>query len=315
MTSRPRATIVEVGPRDGFQMERVFIPTSLKVATIDALAAAGLRKIEATSFVNPRVIPQMADAAEVMRRITRHPGTAYIALVPNARGAERAVASGVDGVKLVICVTETYNRRNVGLSVNESVRELADIVGVAGRTPVEVVIALAFGCPLEGPVSEDAVVRLVGRVAALGIRDISIADSAGLAHPLQVAAMMRRLQRSFDGVSWSLHLHDTRGLGLANVLAALDEGITIFDASIGGLGGCPVVPGAAGNIATEDLAQLLATLDRDTGVDIDAVCEAARAVEAFLGRPLRSRVLRAGTIARALSGSSAPATGSAGGGH
>ena len=307
MTSGGRATIVEVGPRDGFQMERAFIPTDLKVATVDALSHAGLTKIEVTSFVNPRVIPQMADAADVLARITRRPGTSYIALVPNAKGAERALAAGVDGVKQVICVTETYNRRNVGLSVDESLRHLSDILAVARPTPVEAVVALAFGCPLEGEVPVDAVVRLVGRIVALGVREVSIADSVGLAAPTQVAAMMRRLQGEFPGVAWSLHLHDTRGLGLANVLAAPAEAVTVFDSSVGGLGGCRVVPGATGNIATEDLAQLLATLELATGVDIDAVRTATRRVEAFLGRRLPSRVLAAGTIAEALAGPRAPA--------
>lgn len=298
MTAR-RVTVVEVGPRDGFQMEGTFIPTDLKVATIDALTAAGLPKIEATSFVNPKVIPQMADASEVMARIGRRPSTAYIALVPNARGAERAIAARVDAVKQVICVTETYNRRNVGMSVDESVDNLRGILSVAGATPVEVVIALAFGCPLEGRVPEDAVVRLAARVIDLGVRDVSVADSVGLAHPLQVAHLMARLAREFSAVSWSLHLHDTRGLGLANVLAALDEGVTTFDASIGGLGGCPVVPGATGNIATEDLVHMLEAMGHATGIDIEGVMAATRPVQAFLGRTLPSRVLAAGTTARA----------------
>jgi hydroxymethylglutaryl-CoA lyase len=234
-----------------------------------------------------------------MARIGRRPSTAYIALVPNARGAERAIAARVDAVKQVICVTETYNRRNVGMSVDESVDNLRGILSVAGATPVEVVIALAFGCPLEGRVPEDAVVRLAARVIDLGVRDVSVADSVGLAHPLQVAHLMARLAREFSAVSWSLHLHDTRGLGLANVLAALDEGVTTFDASIGGLGGCPVVPGATGNIATEDLVHMLEAMGHATGIDIEGVMAATRPVQAFLGRTLPSRVLAAGTTARA----------------
>jgi hydroxymethylglutaryl-CoA lyase len=300
--------VVEVGPRDGFQMERTFIPTDLKVATIDGIAAAGVRKIEATSFVNPKVIPQMADATEVMARITRVPGVVYTALVPNVRGAEQAVASRVDAVRQVICVTETYNRRNVGMSVEQSVENLKSICAVAGRTPVELVIALAFGCPLEGAVEEDAVVRLAGRAVDLGIREISVADSVGLAHPVHVDRMMRRLQREFAGIRWSLHLHDTRGLGLANVLAGLDEGVTTFDASIGGLGGCPVVPGATGNIATEDLVNMLDSMGRPTGIDLAALMTATRGVQAFLGRPLPSRVLAAGTTAAAFARAAAAGT-------
>lgn len=293
------ATIVEVGPRDGFQMERRFIPTDLKVATIDALSAAGLRKIEVTSFVHPKVIPQMADAAEVLAHITRNSSTSYIALVPNVRGADRAAHAGVDGVKQVICVTETYNLRNVGMSVDASVVNLAAIVRSVAPLPVELVIALAFGCPLEGPVPEDAVVRLAARAIDLGVRAVSVADSVGLAHPLQVGHMMRRLQDAFPAIAWSLHLHDTRGLGLAIVLAALDEGVATFDASLGGLGGCPVVPGATGNIATEDLAHMLEAMGIATGIDLDGVIGATRGIETFLGRSLPSRVLNAGTTAGA----------------
>ncbi len=293
------ATLVEVGPRDGFQMERAFVPTDLKVATIEAVAAAGVRKIEATSFVNPKVIPQMADAAEVMRRVTRRPGVVYTALVPNMRGAERAIESKADAVRQVICVTETYNRRNVGLSVEESVDALRQIVAAAGATPVELVIALAFGCPLEGPVEPDAVVRLAGRAVDVGIREISIADSVGVAGPLQIGKMMRRLQATFSGIGWSLHLHDTRGLGLANVLAGLSEGISAFDASIGGLGGCPVVPGATGNIATEDVAHMLEGMGIETGIDVEALLAATGEVQRFLGRALPGRVLAAGTTASA----------------
>jgi hydroxymethylglutaryl-CoA lyase len=291
--SRPdHVTIVEVGPRDGFQIEPAFIPTDLKIATIDAIAAAGVRKIEATSFVNPKVIPQMRDAAEVMRAIRRQPGTTVTALVPNVRGAELAVAAGVDAVRQVICVSETYNRRNVGMSVAQSLESLAAIRRAAGATPVELVVALAFGCPLEGRVEPDAVVTLVGRAVEMGIREISIADSIGLAGPADVGAMMRRLQREFDGIAWSLHLHDTRGLGLANVLAGLDEGISTFDASIGGLGGCPVFPGATGNIATEDLVHMLDGMGIATGVDLAALVQATRLLQEHLGRELPARLLK-----------------------
>jgi hydroxymethylglutaryl-CoA lyase len=300
MTSLPSSVkVVEVGPRDGFQMESVFIPTDLKVRTIERVVEAGVRKLEAVSFVSPKVVPQMRDAAEVMARITRRPDVTYVALVLNLRGAERALAAGADALKLVICASETYNLRNAGMSIARSIDTLRDIRAAAGGVPVEVVIALAFGCPLEGPVSPEAVVRLAGEVVELGVRDVSLADSVGLAHPGQVAALMRRLQRTWPEVGWSLHLHDTRGLGLANVLAGLDEGVCTFDASIGGLGGCPVVPGATGNIATEDLVHMLDLMGIDTGIDVERLMEATRAVQAFLGRPLPSRVLSAGTTAAA----------------
>jgi hydroxymethylglutaryl-CoA lyase len=295
----PEVRIVEVGPRDGFQMERAFIPTALKVSTVDAITAAGAAKLEVTSFVSPKVIPQMADAAEVMAAVVRRPGVTHVALVPNTQGARRAIAAGADVVKQVICVTETYNRRNVGLSVMQSMATLTDIVAAAGdRATVEVVVALAFGCPLEGVVTEDRVMSFVDELVASGIREISIADSVGVAHPRQVASMMRRLQHAYPDRTFSLHLHDTRGLGLVNVLAAMGEGIRIFDASIGGLGGCPVVPGASGNIATEDLVNLCEEMGVTTGIDLDRLIEATRPVQAFLGRQLPSRVLAAGTRAR-----------------
>jgi hydroxymethylglutaryl-CoA lyase len=295
----PSVKVVEVGPRDGFQMESVFIPTDLKVRTIERVVEAGVQKLEAVSFVSPKVVPQMRDAAEVMARLTRRPGVTYVALVLNLRGAERALAAGADALKLVICASETYNRRNAGMSIAASLETLREIRAASGTVPVEVVIALAFGCPLEGPVPEEAVVRLAGKVVELGVRDVSVADSVGLAHPGQVGALMRRLQREWPEVGWSLHLHDTRGLGLANVLAGLEEGVSTFDASIGGLGGCPVVPGATGNIATEDLVHMLDLMGIETGIDVERLMEATRAVQDFLGRPLPSRVLAAGTTAAA----------------
>lgn len=307
-TAAPAVRIVEVGPRDGFQMERTFIPTPLKIATVDAIMAAGIAKLEVTSFVSPKVIPQMADAADVMAGMTRQPGVTTVALVPNLTGAERAAAAGVDVVKQVICATETYNRRNVGLSVDESVATLRATVGsVAGRATPEAVVALSFGCPLEGIVTEDTVVRLVARVVEAGVAEVSIADSIGVAHPRQVASLLRQLQREFPGTTFSLHLHDTRGLGLVNVLAGYGEGIRIFDASIGGLGGCPVVPGATGNIATEDVVHMFEEMGITTGIDLERVMDATRSVQSFLGRALPGRVLSAGTRARALSAAAARA--------
>jgi hydroxymethylglutaryl-CoA lyase len=284
-------------------MERVFIPTALKVSTIDAIVAAGVRKLEVTSFVSPKVIPQMADAAEVMAGMKASTGLVRVALVPNTKGAERAVAAGADVVKQVICITETYNQRNVVMSEADSLAALRDIQrAVSGRAVVEVVVALAFGCPLEGAVSEDRVVQFVATLAEAGIQEISIADSIGVAHPRQVASMMRRLQREYPDRRFSLHLHDTRGLGLVNVLAALGEGIRIFDASIGGLGGCPVVPGATGNVATEDLVNLCEEMGLSTGIDVERLMDATRPIQAFLGRALPSRVLTSGTRSRAYTG-------------
>lgn len=289
--------IVEVGPRDGFQMEGRFIPTELKVETIDRLAAAGIRDVEAVSFVHPRVIPQMADAAEVMARIERRPGVRYLALVPNLKGAERALEAGADGLRLVVCVTETYNRNNVGLSVAESVELFSDVVRLAepAGVPTSVVLAVAFGCPFEGEVPEDRVLELAREFLDRGSAELGIADSAGLAHPLQVRRLLGRIGGAFPDVRKWLHLHDTRGFGIANAVAAMEQGIDTFDTSLGGLGGCPIMRGASGNVATEEMIYLCREMGIETGVDLDAVRYASRAMERFLERDLPSRVLAAGT--------------------
>jgi hydroxymethylglutaryl-CoA lyase len=289
-------TVVEVGPRDGFQMEKTFLPTDLKVEVIDLLAGAGIRKIEATSFVNPKVVPQMADAGEVMARIARVPGVVFSVLVPNVKGAERAALAKADGIRLVVCATENYNRRNVGMSVAESMATIPPIVTAAGPAPVEVVIGLSFGCPFEGAVPEDRVVGLARESAGMGIREVSVADSIGIANPAQVRRLVERLQSELPSdVHLSLHIHDTRGLGLANALAAMEAGIDTFDSGLGGLGGCPIFPGATGNIATEDLVNMCEEMGIDTGVDLGPVREASRKVQQFLSRPLPSRVLAVGT--------------------
>ena len=297
MATPIKANIVEVGPRDGFQMEKAFIPTETKVAVINALARTGLTKIETTSFVHPRVVPQMKDAREVMQKIERVPGVTYTALVPNTRGAERALEAGVDGINFVVCASETYNQRNAGMSIEEGVNNCREIValGKAASVPVEAVIGVAFGCPLEGEVPEDSVFQLAANLANLEVDGLSLADSLGLGNPAQFRRMTRRAKTEFPEMKLSLHIHNTRGLGLANVLAALEEGIDTFDAALGGLGGCPVVPNATGNIATEDLAYMLGEMGIETGVDIEAVRGASRIVQDFLGRPLPSYILSAGT--------------------
>jgi len=297
MAVPPKVSVIEVGPRDGFQMETVFIATAIKVAIINAVAAAGVTKIETTSFVSPKAIPQMKDAAEVMQRIDRRPGVAYTALVPNVAGAQLAVQAQVSGMRVVVCATESYNQRNVRMSVAESLEACGEIlkVGAASNTPVEVAIGLAFGCPLEGHVPVNKVEQLTRQLTQMGFREISIADSVGLANPAQVRRLMGRLRETFPEVHFSLHLHNTRGLGLANAVAALEEGIDAFDASIGGLGGCPVVPGGSGNIASEDLAHMLSEMGIETGVNIEGVMVASRIAEDFLKRSLPSYVLAAGT--------------------
>ncbi len=297
MTYPAHVTIVEVGPRDGFQVEPVFIPTEFKIEVVNAVARAGVAKIETSSFVSPRFVPQLADAAEVFAGLDRRPNTRYTALVPNLKGAERALEAGADGVRLVVTSTETYNRKNVGMSVDESLAVCRRILEWVEGEPmaVEAVIALAFGCPFEGPVGEDRVAELAHRFVDMGVRELSIADSVGLGNPNRVAATMTRLRTELPEIAFSLHLHDTRGLGLANVVAALQVGIDTFDASIGGLGGCPVFPNGAGNIATEDLANLCEEMGISTGIDIEAVQAISGKMQAFLQRQLPSRVLLAGT--------------------
>ncbi|MEE4271702.1 MAG: hydroxymethylglutaryl-CoA lyase [Thermoanaerobaculales bacterium] len=297
MNTQDRVTIVEVGPRDGFQVEPEFIPTEIKIEVVNAIARAGVPKIETSSFVHPKAVPQLADAAEVFAGIDRQPGTRYSALVPNLRGVERALEVGADAVRLVVTSTETYNRKNVGMSVDESLAVCRQILSRVDGEPitVEAVIALAFGCPFEGPVSPDRVSELAHRFVDMGVRELSVADSVGLGNPKTVGATMARLQQELPGIAFSLHLHDTRGLGLANVVAALGVGVDTFDASIGGLGGCPIFPDGAGNIATEDLANLCAEMGISTGIDIAAVQAVSRRMQKLLGRRLPSRVLLAGT--------------------
>lgn len=291
------AHIVEVGPRDGFQMESAFIPTELKIEVINLLSAAGIRKVEATSFVSPRVIPQMRDAEEVMRGIQRLPGTQYTALVPNTKGAKRAISAGASGLRIVICLSETYNRRNVGCSVSDSVANSQEVFELAKAHDVvgEAILALAFGCPLEGPIADSKVIDVAGELIGMGFRELSIADSIGVANPRGVKRLLRKLTEEFPKVRYSLHLHDTRGLALANVLAALEEGIDTFDSAFGGLGGCPVVAGGSGNVATEDLVNMLEEMDIRTGIDLDRVMSASRRLQGFLSHPFPSRILACGT--------------------
>ena len=292
-----RVRLVEVGPRDGFQMESRFLPTELKIATIERLVGAGVREIEATSFVHPGVVPQMADAENVLAGLERRPGVAYLALVPNLRGAERALAAGVDGLRQVIVVTERYNQRNVGLSVDESVRIFGEVArrSEADGLEANAVLGAAFGCPLEGEVPLARVVEVARRCVELGSRQIGLADSAGLGNPLQVRRLVTEVREALPDVPLWLHLHDTRGLGLANALAGLEMGIDRFDTALGGLGGCPVIAGASGNIATEEMIYLCQEMGLSTDLDLSGIREASRAVESFLERELPSRVLRAGT--------------------
>ncbi len=293
-----KITVVEVGPRDGFQMEKQFIPTGTKVAIINRIARSGISKIEATSFVNPAVIPQTRDAAEVLRSIDRVPGTCYMALVPNLKGAQNAVAARVDIVKIVLSVTESSNLRNINMPVKESLRQSEQILRLADESGIaaEAVVSLAFGCPYEGAIADAAITGLVASLTRMGFREISIADTIGAANPASVRHISSMLLEQFPQVHFSLHFHNTRGLGLANILAAMDAGIDQFDASIGGLGGCPIVQGGTGNVTTEDLVNMLDEMGIECGVSLDAILEAASMAQSFLNRPLSSYLLSAGNV-------------------
>jgi hydroxymethylglutaryl-CoA lyase len=293
-------TIVEVGPRDGLQNEAAGIPTAAKIAFVDRLSTAGLPVIEVTAFVSPRWVPQMADAAEVMRGITRQPGTRYAALVPNRTGLERALEAGVDDVAVFAAASETFSRRNINTSIAESIGIYADVAegALAAGRRVRAYLSTAFGCPFEGAVPVARVVDLTLRLLDLGAFEVAVSDTIGVAHPGQVRAVVAALTAEIPVERLALHFHDTRGMAAANVLAAFDLGVRTFDGSSGGLGGCPYAPGASGNVATEDLVYLLHGLGAETGVNLDSLAAAAGPLQGTIGHPLPSRYLQAFDAAR-----------------
>jgi len=287
----------EVVTRDGFQIEPEFIATDAKVALIDALSLCGYAKIEATSFVSPKAIPMLRDSEEVMGRITRAPGVDYTVLVPNLRGAERALESKADELNLVMSTSETHNRANLRMGREQSFAALAEVVRhVDGRTPINVSLSTAFGCPMEGDVPEAEVVQFAERFAGLGVRGLTICDTTGMAHPAQVARMVETLQQRLRGVQLTLHFHNTRGMGLANVLAAVQGDIVRFDGSLGGLGGCPYAPGASGNICSEDAVHMLHAMGYDTGMDLPRLLSVARGLPDIVGHDVPGQVAKAGLI-------------------
>jgi hydroxymethylglutaryl-CoA lyase len=292
---KEKVRVTEVGTRDGFQAEHAFIPTDAKAEIIDALVATGLRHIEATSFVSPKAVPQLADAHEVLARLKRRSEAHVSALVPNARGAERALAAGVDEVVLFVSASETHNRANLNASIDGSLANVREVVQViAGRTAIRGAVACAFGCPFEGEVPVDAALRVVDAYAELGIDRLNLGDTTGMATPITVTKLVRAIADRFPSMQTALHFHNTRGVGLANVVVGLELGIREFESSIAGLGGCPFAPGATGNICTEDLVYLLEESGYDTGVDLEALIEVAKRVEALIGRPLPGQVMKAG---------------------
>jgi hydroxymethylglutaryl-CoA lyase len=291
-----RVTICEVGPRDGFQIEPDWIPTEVKVEVIDRLSEAGVPRIEATSFVHPKVVPQMRDAEAVMARIRRRPGTVYAALVPNDKGAVRAIEAGVDRLHTVVSASESHNLANVNMTVAESIERLRAVMQVAERAgvPVGGGISTSFGCPFEGEVPLARLADVVGRLVDIGARAIALADTTGMANPRQVTRTLEHLIPRFPGVEWTLHTHDTRAMAIPNILAALACGVTHVDSSIGGLGGCPFAPGASGNVCTEDLVHGLHAMGVETGIDLDRLVATSRRVEAVVGRTLPGQIVKAG---------------------
>lgn len=286
-------TVIEVGPRDGFQMEKEFIPTEKKIQIINSLAGTGIRKIEVTSFVR---IPQMRDSKEVIERIDRLPGVKYAVLVPNLVGAKKAVESNVDEIVIVVAATDSVNKNNVNMSIQDSLKDFEEIMLLANgsKIPVRGGIAVAFGCRFEGNVPPENVLYIVDCLLSIGIKEITLGDSTGMATPPIVRQLCGLIIERHPTLDLSLHFHNTRGIGLVNVLVALEMGITKYDSSVGGLGGCPFVPGATGNIPTEDLVYLLEELDIQTGIDLDRLIVCAKQVEQILGRQLPSHLMKAG---------------------
>ncbi len=295
-----RVSIVEVGPRDGLQNEAASVSTADKIAFVDKLSDAGHRTIEVSAFVSPKWVPQMADAADVFAGIRRRSGTRYTALVPNLAGLQRAIDARVDEIGIFAASSESFSRRNINQSISESLetyRTVCERAKDAGL-PVRAYVSTAFGCPYEGTVDPERVAELSAALAAMGAYEVAVSDTIGIAHPGQIPAVVGAVARRVSLDRIALHLHDTRGTALVNVLAAMDVGIATFDASAGGLGGCPYAPGATGNLATEDLLYMLNGLGVETGVDLDKAVAASTFMESRIGHPLPSRFLRAVSASR-----------------
>ena len=288
----------EVVTRDGFQMEPEFVPTDAKVALINALSDCGYAKVEVTSFTSAKAIPMLRDAEAVMGRIRRVPGVEYAVLVPNLRGAERALESRADELNLVMSCSESHNQANLRMSRAQSIAALTEVIRVVGdQAAVNVSLSTAFGCPMEGDVPQSTVLELAHRFADLGVRGVTVCDTTGMANPVQVRAICEALQRELPGsLQLVMHFHNTRGMGLANVLAAVQAGIVRFDGSLGGLGGCPFAPGASGNIASEDAVHMLQTMGHDTGVDIERLLTVSRGLPGVVGHEVPAQVSKAGPV-------------------
>lgn len=295
-----RVFINEVAPRDGFQIEPTYIPTTDKIQLIDRLSNTGLAKIEATSFTSPKAIPNLADAAEVMEGIERHPAVDYVALIPNAKGVERALACQTNELNFVMSASDSHGRANLRMTAEQSLGQFADMVALTDGHDVRLnaSISTAFGCPFEGTVPAERVLDIIARIADLGIAGITLCDTTGMANPLQVAALCEAVNARYPRLLLTLHPHNTRGMGLANALAAWQVGVRHFDAALGGLGGCPFAPGASGNICTEDLVHMFETMGVDTGVDLDALMAASQTLPGLIGHDTPGQVVKAGTSER-----------------
>jgi hydroxymethylglutaryl-CoA lyase len=289
--------IVEVGPRDGLQNEKVTIPTQTKIDYITALSDAGLRVIEAGAFVSPKWVPQMADTAQVYREIPKDPGVDYPVLVPNMKGLERAIEAGVTSIAIFTASSETFNKRNINMSIEESFENYAPVAARAREEGIRVrgYVSTAFGCPYEGDVPPEKVLEVSARLLDIGCYEVSIGDTIGVGTPMQVQGVIGVLLQVIPASRLAMHFHDTRGTALANTLAALEMGIATFDASSGGLGGCPYAPGASGNLATEDLVYMLDAMGIDTGVDMNRLVQASAIIAPYLDHPLPGRYLQACT--------------------
>src|SRR5439155_2532057 len=294
----PRIYIHDVVARDGLQIEPKWIPTEQKIELIDRLSATGIAKIEVTSFVSPKAVPNLRDAEAVMAGIRRNPGVAYVTLVPNVRGAERALAAKADEVALVVSASETHNRANVRRTVDESFAGFATVFDVLRGSDIGVIgaVATAFGCPFEGTVPEARVLDCVARYVDLGVAGVTFGDTTGMANPRQVERLARKARKSWPELELTLHFHNTRGMGLANVLAGLSAGVVHYEGCLGGLGGCPFAPGATGNICTEDLVHMLHCMDYETGVDLDALLAASHRLREIVGHDVPGQVVHAGKV-------------------
>jgi len=295
--ARRRIHMQEVATRDGLQVEAAFVPTADKIALVDALSAAGMAKIEVSAFVSPQAIPALRDAEVVLREIRRVPGVVYTALVPNPRGAERAIDARVDEMNLVMSASETHNLANLRMTREQSYAGLKQVAAVARDAAVGVNVSLscAFGCPMEGDVPLETVLDWAGRfVDELGADGVTLCDTTGMAYPGQVAALTSAFRARWPDAELTLHFHNTRGMGLANVLAAIDAGADRFDASLGGIGGCPYAPGATGNVCSEEIVHALELMDYDTGVDLARLLEASKRLPALIGHDIPSQIVKAG---------------------